>query len=249
MTIGAIKKQVRWCLDEESYNGSSLSSGETTKCDDTFMDNIIVAKIGDALRWVVLNAPASLMDVTDSSTSGGITGSTIIRTVTSASGLTVEDYDSTLEIAKVTLPSTISYLKLSRIRVKGWHKAILNPVAEDSDEELEMFDSTARGTQDRPQAAIMQTSPVAFLVQPLSASDKAKLEITVLTDPTAEADSGLPSNTNDTSEVTVPSKLRGAFIYYLAYLVMIAYENTNKATLMLNTAYLQMGLSTKGGTQ
>ena len=46
MKVEDIIKAVRWCIDEESNNFSSI----TDEKDDLYMDNIIKAKINDALH-------------------------------------------------------------------------------------------------------------------------------------------------------------------------------------------------------
>ena len=48
MKVEDIIKAVRWCIDEESNNFSSI----TDEKDDLYMDNIIKAKINDALHWI-----------------------------------------------------------------------------------------------------------------------------------------------------------------------------------------------------
>ena len=58
MTVDEIIKQVRFCIDEESNNTSSLADVIDEK-DDSYMDNIIKAKIPDALHWIAVTATSS----------------------------------------------------------------------------------------------------------------------------------------------------------------------------------------------
>ena len=97
-----------------------------------------------------------------------------------------------------------------------------------------MYDDTAKGTADRPLATIMRENPICILLQPIP--DKAVISFV-----------GVPKNvsiTSDTTDVAIPDKLSNAFIYYLAFLLLSAYDDT-KANQMYTIALQQLGVSTK----
>lgn len=218
MKIEDIIKQVRWCIDEESNNTSAI----TDEKDDLYMDNIIKSKINDALHWLAITAASSPV-LSDSKKVDATTTSTI----------KVEEYDTEKGIGIITMPSDTEVINISRVRGKGWFKAVV-PVEDTDDEALMMFDESAMGTADRPQAAIMRENPIRILLQP-------KPEEAVISFVGVSKNVDVSSETTD---VAITDKLKNAFIYYLAFLLLSAY-NDNKATHMYTIALQQLGVSTK----
>lgn len=218
MSIEEIIKAVRWCIDEESNNTSEI----TDEKDDLYMDNIIKSKINDALHWVAITAASSPV-LSDSKKVDATTTSTI----------KVESFDETRGIGAITMPSDTEVINISRVRGGGWFKAV-TPVEDTDDEALMMYDDTAKGTADRPLATIMRENPICILLQPIP--EKAVISFV-----------GVPKNvsiTSDTTDVAIPDKLSNAFIYYLAFLLLSAYDDT-KANQMYTIALQQLGVSTK----
>lgn len=218
MKIEDIIKQVRWCIDEESNNTSAI----TDENDDTYMDNIIKSKLNDALHWLAITAASSPV-LADSKKVDATTTSTI----------KVEEYVAEKGIGIITMPSDTEVINISRVRGKGWFKAVV-PVEDTDDEALMMFDESAMGTADRPQAAIMRENPIQILLQPKP--EEAVISFV-----------GVPKNVSLSSsdtDVAIPDKLSNAFIYYLAFLLLSAY-NDNKATHMYTIALQQLGVNTK----
>lgn len=218
MKVEDIIKAVRWCIDEESNNTSEI----TDEKDDLYMDNIIKSKINDALHWIAITAASSPV-LSDSKKVGTTTSSTI----------KVESFDDTRGIGAITMPSDTEVINISRVRGKGWFKAV-TPVEDTDDEALMMYDDTAKGTADRPLATIMRENPIRILLQPIP--DEAVISFV-----------GVPKNvsiTSDTTDVAITDKLSNAFIYYLAFLLLSAYDDT-KANQMYTIALQQLGVSTK----
>lgn len=216
MKVEDIIKAVRWCIDEESNNTSEI----TDEKDDLYMDNIIKSKINDALHWIAITAASSPV-LSDSKKVDATTTSTI----------KVESFDDTRGIGAITMPSDTEVINISRVRGKGWFKAV-TPVEDTDDEALMMFDDTAKGTADRPLATIMRENPIRILLQPIP--DKAVISFV-----------GVPKNvsiTSDTTDVAIPDKLSNAFIYYLAFLLLSAYDDT-KASQMYAIALQQLGVN------
>lgn len=217
MSIEEIIKAVRWCIDEESNNTSEI----TDEKDDLYMDNIIKSKINDALHWIAITAASSPV-LADSKKVNATTASTV----------KVEEYDTEKGIGVITMPSNTEVVNISRVRGKGWFKAV-TPVEDTDDEALMMFDDTAKGTEDRPLATIMRENPIRILLQPIP--KEAVISFV-----------GVPKNVNTASstDVAIPDKLSNAFIYYIAFLLLSAYDDT-KANQMYTIALQQLGVSTK----
>lgn len=216
MSIEEIIKAVRWCIDEESNNTSEIADEK----DDLYMDNIIKSKINDALHWIAITAASSPV-LSDSEKVGTTTSSTI----------KVESFDDTRGIGVITMPSDTEVINISRVRGNGWFKAV-TPVEDTDDEALMMYDDTAKGTADRPLAAIMRENPICILLQPMP--DKAVISFV-----------GVPKNVSiasDATNVAIPDKLKNAFIYYIAFLLLSAYDDT-KASQMYTIALQQLGVN------
>lgn len=215
MSIEEIIKAVRWCIDEESNNTSEI----TDEKDDLYMDNIIKSKINDALHWIAITAASSPV-LSDSKSIGSTSGT-----------IQVSDFDSDHNIGVITMPSNMEIITINRIRGASWYKAV-TPVEDTDDEALMMYDDAANGTIDRPQAAIMRENPIKILMQP-------KTSTAVITYV------GVPKSVStdvSTTDVSIPDKLKNAFIYYIAFLLLSAYDDT-KASQMYTIALQQLGVN------
>lgn len=217
MKVEDIIKQVRWCIDEESNNTSAI----TDEKDDTYMDNIIKSKINDALHWIAITAASSSVFAESKDTS------------TESSKISVEDYNVTRNIGIITMDENTEIISISRVRGEEWFKAVI-PIEDTDNEAYMMFDESAMGTADRPQAVIMRENPISILLQP----KPTKAVVSFV---------GVPKNVDaskESTDVAIPDKLQNAFIYYLAFLLLSAY-NDNKATHMYTIALQQLGVNTK----
>lgn len=217
MNVEDIIKQVRWCIDEESNNTSAI----TDEKDDLYMDNIIKSKINDALHWIAITAASSSVFAESKKTSD------------TSSKISVKDYDATKNIGIITMDENTEIISISRVRGNDWFKAVI-PVEDTDNEAYMMFDESAMGTADRPQAVIMRENPISILLQPKPTEAVVSFV-------------GVPKNvdvSSETTDVAITDKLKNAFIYYLAFLLLSAY-NDNKATHMYTIALQQLGVNTK----
>lgn len=228
MTVEEIIKQVRFCIDEESNNTSSLADTIDEK-DDLYMDNIIKAKIPDALHWISITAASSSV-LSGSSSAASNIGSSIPA---STKLLDIDVFDKEREIGKVIMPSDISVFNINRVRCDGWFKAVI-PAEDTDDVALNMYDDVAHGTADRPQSVIMRQDPLAILIQPMP-KDNTYASVTYVGVPT-----GVSTDSNGNQSVEVSEKFKSAFLYYLAFLLLSAYEDT-KANMMYTIAVQQLG--------
>lgn len=201
MTISEIINKVKWCIDHETHEDAKLAdNGE-----DSYMDNIIRAKINDARRWLAVATSQSVtLSSSPSSSSSSVTT------------LTITPYDGFSGIAIITIPSSLSTVPISRVRLSSWHKSA-TPIPDTSDDAMLMFDETAKGTADRPLATVMQGSPTRILVQPYTSTDTAEI---VYIGIASDIDTS-----SDDSTVEVPTIHESAFIYYIAYLLLTAYQD------------------------
>lgn len=220
MTVGEIIKAVRWCYDEEQIDSADFRNASAN--DNTYMDNIIKSKIGDAVRWICLYCPAELLGGTDS--------------VGTATGIMADATMTPVAISGTnggTLTMPADFIKLVRVRVTGWHRAIMSPVAEDSPEYLQFRDEYgAKAVADRPMAALIEKTTKQMEVWPTGTS----AEVTYIADPSVSVASSDTASTN----IALPPRAKTAFIYYLAFLTLSAYEDS-RAARMLDIAKMNTG--------
>lgn len=243
MTVANIIKAVRWCIDEEAVNAASLDGASAydfdggTHTDIGLMNNIIRNKIPDALRWVCLYAPANMLGGTDETgqATGILVDAELSDQVTTDNG--VELINATY-CMKLKMPS--NFIKLVRVRVEGWHKAIKETISEDSEEYLQLFDENgATATEDRPVAVLVEKEQSVIELWPDITAGTFYVEVTFAT---AKVDNVIYTD-NNTEKVAVPPQVKTAFIYYLAFLLLSAYDDS-RSVRMMEIARMNLGLTT-----
>jgi hypothetical protein len=226
MTVQQIKRAVRLCIDEEAVNTANLNLATVYDFgtgDIALMDNIITAKILDALRWLCLNAPAELL--ADSDTPGHDTG--IIFEGTQQPVDSIPNESATATGNRIVLPS--GFIRLLRVRGASWHRAVSGDslLREDSEEYLQLNDpSCAYATPDRPQAVLIDKKSKELECWP---SD-TEFEYTCVVCPSTVGSESVP----------LPPLATSAVIYYLAFLVLSAYGD-ERAARMLDIAKQSIG--------
>ena len=230
MKVSDIIKAVRWRIDEESNNTSEITDDK----DNLYMDNIIEANIPDALHWIAVTATSSSA-LSGSTTTTKKEETPSMPTASITTTIQVDAYEGNDDIGVLTMPNTISVFNINRVRAEGWHKAVV-PVEDTDDEALMMFDDTAKGTFDRPLAAIMRVNPLKVLIQP-KPSDDGSVTISYVGVPT-----DLTTSDGEEKTVEISDTFKGAFIHYLAFLLLSAYNDT-KASQMYTIALQQLGVS------
>lgn len=245
MTVGEIIKAVRWCIDEEAANVAGLANASAfdfdggTHTDTGMMNRIIISKIGDALRWVCMYAPSELLTGTDmGGTDPGIVYEGSVQSnnpIDDASAGVVDGAPAGVSMSRFVLPT--NFVKLLRVRGSTWHRAVSGRslVAEDSEDYLKLHDPTsAFATHDRPQAALIEKARKELECWPSSPT----FEFTCIVSPATIA----MSPDSMSSSVAVPPLSKSGFVYYLAFLLLSAY-NDARAARMLEIAKMSLGIS------
>lgn len=236
MTVQDIIKQVRFCIDEEPMDGASFHNASAD--DDVRMNHIIESKIGDAMRWLCVYAPADILGGSDEEGRG--TG-VLVDASLSASSVSSGDVESTripvlvqgTGCWKLRMPT--DFIKLSRVRVSGWSRSVSSPITEDSDEYLQLSDEHgAEATNDRPVAALIDKARKEIELWP-SGDEAPSVEVTYVVSTDGER-----FTKDGASSIAVPPAARTSFIYYLAFLLLSAY-NDPRATAMFEIAKLNLG--------
>jgi hypothetical protein len=132
-----------------------------------------------------------------------------------------------------TLTMPTDFIKLVRVRATGWYRAVRQAVAEDSPEYLQFRDEYgAKAVADRPMAALIEKTQMLIEVWPTGTS----AEVTYIADPNITVASSAADSTN----IALPPRAKTAFIYYLAFLTLSAYEDS-RAARMLEIAKMNTG--------
>ena len=229
MEISDIISRVRWAIDEEAVDNANF--GNASADDSTKMNKIIKASIGTALHWVCLHAPAEMLTGNDGTTTPPSEQQKLI-------------VDKTPTVAQIPPTGTAiggsfslenDFLRLVRVRGDNWHRAVMTPISEDSEEYLQLRDENgAMATYDRPQAAIILRATKSIEVYPKPTT----VNYTYVRDPLA---GGAIDYTSETATAPfVPAKAQAALIYYIAFLVLSAYGDA-RAARMLEIAMMNIG--------
>lgn len=246
MKLTDITKSVRLCIDEEAVNDANFTNASDGDC--TRMDAIITDKIGDALRWVCLYAPASLLTGSDEKVNDEPVDTGIVKDIEPTARII--DPSRLMAAGIVNLPA--DFVKLVRVRVNGWHRAIRVPLEEDAEEYLHLYDEHgASATAERPVAALIEKASKQLelwpcgSVKPKAGEDgvyeltNASVELTYIA--SVEA-SELLQGSGDSKFLPLPPKSTTSFIYYLAFLLLSAYGD-ERAARMLEIAKMNLGVT------
>jgi hypothetical protein len=136
------------------------------------------------------------------------------------------------------------FVKLARVRVAGWHRAVKELLTEDSDEYLQLYDTNgATATVDRPQAVLIEKSTREIEVWPIGSP--ANYTYVANVDPEEHAfdvTSGEPAVTE--RHYPLPPRVKTSFIYYLAFLLLSAYGDA-RSEKMLEIAMQNLKVTVK----
>lgn len=205
MTLSEIIEQTRWCIDEESSSRAEIF-GATM--DDERLDNIIKAKISDAMIFCLANCSADKLSGDNELIQ---TGPDVIQTVTLTDGQTV-----------ATLKEDV--MRIIRVRLTGWKRSVAVLTEEFSDTYLQQADLIAKATNENPVVAIIRSSPMKLEFYPsnnVSSIDNVQISAIM----TPSGDDYNEDDNNEEIDIHVPKKLRTAFFYYLAFLVLSAFHD------------------------
>lgn len=197
--------RVRAAIDELTQDGSNLVQATS---DEANLKEIIVDKIGYALRHVLENAP---LDKLDDSMFETLAGSSL-------------SIDSTTLIGRVTLPTDL--LRIIEARLSSWSHFPL-PKPDTSEEALMQQDQYARGSWDRPVNILTHSGGHKVLEMYCAKTANDTLKCVFIRRPDV---SGI-STANMQTQVSVPSALEASLIYQVAGLTMVAFREDIAASL------------------
>lgn len=195
MKVKEIVTRVRSAIDELTVSDSEFLNKTS---DEENLTAIIIDKIPYALTYVIENAPEEKIDssmVTQYAVSG----------VTVAAGAMVS----------VKLPA--DFLRLMSARLSSWSLSP-KPVAESSQEYLMQQDTYARGSWDRPVSAYRYKGADRYLELYSAKANSDTVQVSYIKKPV------VGDTSSGETEIGVPARLEGAFIYQVAALTMVAFR-------------------------
>lgn len=205
MQVQEIVRRVRSAIDEQPGNDSEFLDAST---DERDLTDLIIDKIPYALTFILENAPGDKLceDCLDSLTEAETGGVEI------TGGQPVN----------VRLPSDV--IRVVSARLSSWSQSP-EPVTDSSQEYLMQQDDYARGSWDRPVAALAYHGASRSLELYSARTSQDEIEATIVRKPT------IGDTSVGTTEISVPSKLEAAFIYQTAGLTMVAFREQIAASL------------------
>lgn len=219
MKVKEIVDRVRSAIDEQMKNDSGFLE-ETA--DESNLTAVIIDKIGYALTYVIENAPEDRLD------------SDMLESLSAS-----ENPVAAGECVRVAIPADV--LRIMSARLSTWSLSPA-PVSEDSEEYLMQQDEYARGSWDRPVTAVAYHGGVRYLELYSAKSSDDTVSISCIKKPVVSDVATLLSNQD--TDVSVPSRLEGAFIYQVAGLAMVAFRES-VAQSLFSIARRYMGIDTE----
>lgn len=204
MDVSEILKRVKAVIDELANLGNQEVTGEENTQN---LDTIIKDKIPYALNWVLQNAPQNKIDSSMVSSYGG--GDT-------ASENTLKVEKGYNDVVTVELPD--NYLRVLSAKLSSWFYSP-TPVSEFSDVALMQQGRTTMGCPDKPVSVLCTEKGKSVLkMYTAEPGDTVSVSVQLINAPDVKD--------TDTS-VSVPSKLEKSFIYYIAYLTLLAFRDAS----------------------
>lgn len=203
MKVSEIVYRVKAAIDELP------NSGESSVVGDEAYDNltsIIKDKIPYALEWVLTNAPQTKID------------SSMVTSFEGAeSGGQLEMTFGVDHMVTVKLPDNL--LRILSARLSSWYYSPV-PVSEFSETALLQQNRVAKGCPDMPVTVLCTEDRNKVLKMYTAESTKDKLYVEMICKPETTA-------ADDTADIAVPTKALKSFIYYIAYLTLLAFRDAS----------------------
>lgn len=222
MQVQDIVKRVRSAIDEVMANDSEFLNESS---DEQNLTDIIKDKIAYALTYVLENATDDKL--------GDDSFSALTSEETSGATVTAD------QMVKVKLPSDV--IRVVSARLSSWSQSPV-PVSESSQEYLMQQDSYACGSWDRPVVAIAYHGAYRYLELYSAKTNSDNIEASVIRKPT------IGDTSVGTTNISVPTRLEGAFIYQIAGLTMVAFRE-QVATTLFKIAREYMGRGGENATE
>lgn len=211
MDVSEILTRVKAVIDELANLGNQEVTGEENTQN---LDSIIKDKIPYALEWVLQNAPQNKID------------SSMISSYTGGDSTTEGKLKATIgynNVVTVELPD--SFLRVLSAKLNSWFYSP-TPVSEFSDVALMQQGRTTMGSPDKP-ATVLCTEGGKSVLKMYTAApgDKEKINTAVSVQLI-----NAPSVSGSATSIDVPTKLEKSFIYYIAYLTLLAFRDASAAS-------------------
>ena len=209
-SVDTIVGDVKVCFDEIGVNDADLLAG----ADNVDMATIIESKIGDALRFVNLNADVGYLEPTE---------------------LTKEGNDITVANGMVDYALPADFLRMIYAKLDDWLFAVTEPIYYTDKEYATLKNSITTGYPDNPKVAITANKHLELYT---TKSSDAKLTFGYIGETVQISSEG-----DDKDKWPIPNKLYRAVIYYIAGLTLLTYKDAHADALM-NMAMTMMGAKT-----
>lgn len=200
MTEAEIVERVKAAIDELSNLGNEEVAGTDAEAN---LEAIIKSNIGYAQAWVLKNAPENTLTSEVVSSYGGTTGNppSFTNMLRMSFG-----YDN---MVTVELPD--GFLRVLSARLSSWMYSPA-PVSEFSETALMQQGRTTKGSPDMPVSVLATENKKSVLKMYTAESKEDTLSVQLVEKPKKSED----------GSVTIPAELEKSFIYYIAYLTLLA---------------------------
>lgn len=232
MTVQEIVTRVRAAIDELMPNASQLFGQDS---DEGNLTSIIVDKIGDALLYILENAPLYMLDNSVFDTVTEMPQATPGSTPILSEGVTyVNITKDIMSRWHVTLPNDL--IRIVEARLSSWSHFPV-PIPDTSQVALMQDDQYARGTWDRPVNVLTTSADGEKELMMCSAkSSNDTLVFVYIKKPSTTS----YSTSDMTANVAVPLRLEAALVYHIAALAMVAFKEDATGLFQIADRYMNI---------
>ena len=197
MQVSVLVSRVRAAIDELMANDSGFL---TQSSDEKNLDDIINDKMGDALQYVVENAPLDKL------------GTTLLNTLTGTELSNRFSIDSTTLVGSLKLPADL--LRVVEARLSSW-ALYPKPESDTSQVFLMQSDEYTKGSWDRPVNILTYEGTERYLKMYSAKTPGDTLVFTYIAKPAVSSSS---------ISIDVPPLLESALVYEVAGMAMVAFR-------------------------
>lgn len=197
-SVDTIVGDVKVCFDEIGVNDADLLAG----ADNVDMATIIESKIGDALRFVNLNADVGYLEPTE---------------------LTKEGNDITVANGMVDYALPVDFLRMVYAKLDDWLFAVTEPIYYTDKEYATLKNPITTGYPDNPKVAITANKHLELYT---TRSSEVSLAFGYIGE-TVQISEG-----ENKGKWPIPNKLYRAVIYYIAGLTLLTYKDAHADALL-----------------
>lgn len=214
LSVDNIVHRVQVNIDEIALNDAEFVDGQ----DNSEMEEIIIHKIQEALRYVLENADWQYLEP-----------NLVLSSMTNTGSM---NFDGKL-VGRIELPD--KFIRLCYAKFESWPLYVSDLIYWNDKEYATLKEELATGTWERPKVAMVMNPKKTLELYSAKESGEA-WSVGLMVEPDGLDEEDIAS----VEDLNIPDKLVSSFINYLSGLVCVTYQWENAAENFFNLASVKM---------